>query len=431
MEALALDRGYAPTFSPSTHPEWLEELRVGAFRRFEELGFPTPHDEAWRYTGLQPITGTAWLPAAVPASAAPAPPLPVSFADAAVFVEGRLIRPPSARPTGARVETLREALARDPGPVRGHLARLAPFEANAFTALNTAGLEEAVVVSIERGAIVAAPIVLAFVSEATEAPTVTHPRVLVLAGERSQCSVVEAYTGSGRYFTNAVSEIALSDGAVLEHTNLQRESEAACHVHAVGVRLGRGSRLTSHNVALGAALARTELSVVLAAEGAECELNGLFLGKGTQHIDNRTLIDHAEPHGTSRELYKGIMDGSSRGVFHGTIIVRPGAQTTDAVQTNKNLLLSKQALVDSTPALEIFADDVKCRHGATTGQLDPAAAFYLRSRGIGEADARALLTYAFASDLAGRIGVAEVRAAVEAELGLRLSGAPDGAGGRA
>jgi Fe-S cluster assembly protein SufD len=175
-------------------------------------------------------------------------------------------------------------------------------------------------------------------------------------------------------------------------------------------------------VALGGALARTDLAVVLAAEGAECELNGLFVGKGTQHLDNHTLIDHAEPHGVSRELYKGIMDDSSRGVFHGTIIVRPGAQKTDAIQTNKNLLLSRHALVDSTPALEIFADDVKCRHGATTGQLDPAALFYLRSRGIGEEDARALLTYAFASDLAGRIRVPELRAAVEAELGLRLAG---------
>jgi Fe-S cluster assembly protein SufD len=431
MEALALDRGYAPAFSPSAHPEWLEELRVAAFRRFEELGFPTPRDEAWRYTGLQPITGTAWLRAAAPAPAAPAPAVAPSFADAAIFVNGRLVRRPPVPPEGARIETLREALARDPEAVRNRLAHLASFETSAFAALNTADLEEAAVVWIERGAVVAAPVVLSFVSEATGAPTVSHPRVLVLAGERSQASIVEAYAGSGRYFTNAVSEIDLSDGAILEHTKLQRESETACHVHAAAARLGRGSRLTSHNVALGAALARTELSVVLGAEGAECELNGLFLGKGTQHIDNRTLIDHAEPHGTSRELYKGIMDGSSRGVFHGTIIVRPGAQKTDAVQTNKNLLLSKQALVDSTPALEIFADDVKCRHGATTGQLDPAAVFYLRSRGIGEAEARALLTYAFASDLAGRIGVAEVRAAVEAELGLRLSGAAEGAGGGA
>jgi Fe-S cluster assembly protein SufD len=423
MEALAAaDRVFAPAFVESAYPEWVEELRRSAFRRFEEVGFPTPGNEAWRYTGIQPITGTPWLPAATPAG--PPPAIPLAFGDAVVFLNGRLVRPLSALPRGVRVEGLREALARDPDTLRNNLSRLAPFQTEAFTALNTAGLDEVAVISIARGALVERPIPLVFASEAGAVPTFSHPRALVLAGERSQSSIVEVYTGAGRYFTNAVTEIALADGAILEHSKFQRESESACHVHAVAVRQGRDSRFTSHNVALGSALARTDLSVILGAEGAECELNGLFVGRGTQHIDNHTLIDHAQPHGRSRELYKGIMDGSSRGVFHGTIIVRPGAQKTDAIQTNKNLLLSRQALVDSTPALEIFADDVKCRHGATTGQLDPAALFYLRSRGIGDEDARALLTYAFASDVAGRIRVSEVRAAVEAELGLRLAGAP-------
>jgi len=227
----------------------------------------------------------------------------------------------------------------------------------------------------------------------------------VIAEPGSQASLVETFIGTAGelYFTNAVTEVVLGEGAVLDFSRLERESDAAFHISTIAVSQGRDSHFTSHSISLGGALARNDLNVRLDAEGAECTLNGLFLGSGSQLLDNHTLIDHAKPHGTSRELYKGIMDGKSRGIFHGTIIVRPDAQKTDAMQTNKNLLLSKEALVNSEPALEIFADDVKCRHGSTIGQLDAAAMFYLRSRGIGEAAARGLLTYAFASDLLGRI----------------------------
>jgi Fe-S cluster assembly protein SufD len=222
---------------------------------------------------------------------------------------------------------------------------------------------------------------------------------------------------------NAVTEISVGDGASVEHSKIQRESSDAFHVQTIAAGLDRGSQFTSHNVALGAALARTDIGVVFGGEGGDCTLNGLFLGDGDQTLDTHTIIDHAKPHCTSRELYKGILDGRSRGVFHGTILVRKDAQKTDAFQTNKNLLLSKDARVHSTPALEILADDVKCRHGSTIGQLDAAALFYLRSRGIGEEDARALLTWAFASDVAARLTVPEVRAEVERALGLRLPGA--------
>ena len=255
-------------------------------------------------------------------------------------------------------------------------------------------------------------------------PAVSYPRVLILAGERSQAAIVQTFTGEGRFFTNAVTEIALGEGAILEHTLVQSESDTACHVHTLAARQARASRFTSHNVALGAALARTNLHVALEGEGAECALDGLFVGKGAQHLDTHTTIDHASPRCASRELYKGILDGAARGVFHGKILVRKNAQKTDAIQTNKNLLLSRRALVNSTPALEILADDVKCKHGSTTGQLDAAALFYLRSRGIGEDAARALLTWAFAADVAERIRVPSVRAEVERELGLLLAGAP-------
>jgi Fe-S cluster assembly protein SufD len=214
----------------------------------------------------------------------------------------------------------------------------------------------------------------------------------------------------------------VGDGAVLDFSKLEREGDAAFHVATTAVSLGRNTTFTSHSISLGGALARNDVNVRLDAEGADCTLNGLFLGNGTQLLDNHTLIDHAMPHGTSRELYKGILDGKSRGIFHGTIIVRPDAQKTDAMQTNKNLLLSKESLVNSEPALEIFADDVKCRHGSTIGQLDAAALFYLRSRGIGEDEARRLLVFAFASDVASRIRVAPLRALVEQHLGLRLPG---------
>jgi len=255
-------------------------------------------------------------------------------------------------------------------------------------------------------------------------PTVAHPRNLVIAGAGSQAAIVETFLGTAGepYFTNAVTEIVLEDGAILDFSKLEREGDSAFHVATTAVSVGRNANFTSHSISLGGALARNDLNVRLDAEGADCTLNGLFLGNGRQLLDNHTLIDHARPHGTSRELYKGILDGKSRGIFHGKIIVRPDAQKTDAMQTNKNLLLSREALVNSEPALEIFADDVKCRHGSTIGQLDAAAMFYLRSRGIGEDEARNLLVYAFASDVASRIRVAPLRELVERQLGLRLSG---------
>lgn len=398
MEAVAVDTSFAPEpFAGAPGPGWLAELRRTAFARFTELGFPTPRNEDWRYTGIQPITGTNWVP---------------------VRREPALTAP---LPAGVRVRALSAAL-REAEPVLGRIAR---FESSAFTALNTAMFEDALILEIEKGAVVTAPIRIDFRSDGASGPAMQSPRVLILAGERSEASVVQAYTGEGRTFTNAVTEVVLAEGALLEHFVLQRESTAACHVHTLSARQSRDSHFTSHNLAFGGALARTDVSVLLDAEGAQCTLNGLFVGRGEQHLDNHTVVDHAKPRCVSRELYKGILDDASRGVFHGKVIVRQDAQKTDAVQTNKNLLLSRRALVNSTPALEILADDVKCKHGSTTGQLDAAALFYLRARGIGEAEARAMLTQAFAADLAERIRIPELRAEVERELGQRLSGPPE------
>jgi Fe-S cluster assembly protein SufD len=246
----------------------------------------------------------------------------------------------------------------------------------------------------------------------------------VLAGRGSQCHIVESYGGpsGAAYFTNAVSEVALEDGAVVDHYKLQHESEAAFHVGLIAVSQGRSSRFTSHSFSFGGALARTDIRQLFAAEGGECVLNGLFLAGGEQLTDTHTFVDHAHPHCTSRELYKGIVDGKARGVFVGRVLVRKDAQKTDAHQTNKNLLLSREALVDSVPQLEILANDVKCKHGSTTGQLDPAALFYLRSRGIPEEAARSLLVNAFAGEIVGRVAVPLVRAGVEQTLRQRLPG---------
>jgi len=420
-------------------PAWLAGIRRESLSRFAALGFPGVKNEEWKYTNVGPIAKVPFRPASEQAGLEEGPhsgpssakasegrPLPGGEGARIVFVNGRYSPQSSKAGAGpAVVRSLREALREEPQLLEPHLSRHASFERNAFTALNTAFLEDGAFVRIPRGTIAGEPVHLIFFSAADGEPMVSHPRNLILAEANSQATIIETYIASvpeeaGVYFTNAVTEVVCEDGAVLEHYKVQRESLSAFHVQTIQATQGRASNFASHNVCLGAALARTDINVLFTAEGSECALNGLFLANGTQHVDNHTIIDHAKPRCTSRELYKGILDGRSRGVFHGKIIVRQDAQKTDAVQTNKNLLLSREALVNSTPALEILADDVKCRHGSTIGQLDANSLFYLRSRGIGEREARALLTYAFAADLTRRIRVPWVREEIEAFLGQRL-----------
>ncbi len=422
---LALDSGRG------RETAWLRDLRRNAFARFRELGFPTAKLEAWKYTNISPVTGRSWAPAT---GLSAGPPLSETALRAwkipgsteLVFVNGRFSRElsgPAALETGLRITSLADTLAREPRKLEACLGKAPSPEAPAFAAWNTAFFRDGALVEIEPGAVLGAPVHLLFLTAEEETPAISSPRVLIVAGSRSQAAVVETYAGEegAVALTNSVTEAVVAEGAVLEHYNMQQEPSSACHIHAIGVRQERASSFTSHNIAVGSALARTDINVLFADEGSECALNGLFLTNGTQHVDNHTVIDHAKPHCTSRELYKGILDGRSRGVFHGKIIVRPDAQKTDAVQTNKNLLLSREALVNSTPALEILADDVKCRHGSTIGQLDANSLFYLRSRGIGEREARALLTYGFAADLAHRIRLPWVRERIEAFLGQRLA----------
>jgi Fe-S cluster assembly protein SufD len=424
------------TNRPLGEPAWLRTLRRDGLKRFEERGFPTTRDEDWKYTSVTALARTPFRRPierdirSVTADTVSGLLFRHAFdGHQIVFVNGRYLPELSsvAGTDGVEIASLKQVLVERPQVLEPHLARHTREHASAFVDLNTAFLEDGAFVSVPASTVLKEPIHIVHFSTRGRSvePTVSHPRTLILAGRQSEVRILESFGGLGSedYLTNAVTEIVLEDGAIVDHHKVQGESPSAFHVATLAVTQGRASRFTSHNLSLGALLARTDIHQVFAAEGGECVLNGLFMGAGRQHTDTHTHVDHAQPHCTTRELYKGILDGQSRGVFVGTIVVRPDAQKTDAHQTNKNLLLSTEALVDSVPQLEIHADDVKCKHGSTTGQLDAAALFYLRSRGIGEDAARALLTYAFASDVVGRISVEPLRQGLIQYLQARLPSA--------
>jgi Fe-S cluster assembly protein SufD len=412
-------------------PGRIGPLRQAAFARFAELGLPTTQDEEWKYTSLAPLAQIQFEPAAE----ARLPTLeqidrlagdPAAEGGARlVFVDGHHQPQLSSRVAGAGgafIGSLRDALSGQPELVERELARHADYQRDALIALNTAFIEDGAFIHVPARAVLPAPIHLLFVSTAQGKPALSQPRNLIVLGARSQATVVETWASLSDqvYFTNAVTEVVLGDDARLDHYKLQEEGARAFHIALTQVQHGRDSRFSSHSLALGAALARNDVRALFDREGSECTLNGLYMATGKQHLDNRTLIDHRSPRCTSRELYKGVLDGQSRGVFSGRVLVRHGAQKTDASQTNKNLLLSDEALVDTKPQLEIFADDVKCAHGAAVGQLDEDALFYLRSRGIGQDAAKSLLTYAFASEMVNLIPLAPLRARVRELVTSRL-----------
>jgi Fe-S cluster assembly protein SufD len=412
-------------------PSAIRDLRASALARFSELGFPSTRLEDWKYTDVAPLARQPFRLAAEfePTTAARREVRRASLGAGTqgVFLNGRYAAPLSsaaALPKGALVTSLAAALEETPSLVEPHLARYARFEEDGLAALNTAFVRDGAFVYLPRGAVIEEPIHLLFVAFAPHGPTVNHPRNLIIAGENSSATVVEHYVGpeDDVYWTNAVTEIALGPNASVTHAKVQRESERAFHVATVAARQHRDSRFLSRSFSFGGALVRNAIATALDAPGGECVLDGLYLTAGQQHVDHHTSIDHLRPHCTSRELYKGILDGRSTGVFNGKVYVRPGAQKSDAQQMNKNLLLSEAAVVDTKPQLEIFADDVKCSHGATIGRLDEDAIFYLRARGVGEATARQLLIYAFANELIERIGVEPLRAQMEGLLHSRFRG---------
>ena len=395
---------------------WLSELRASAVERVSALTVPTTRDEEWRFTDISPLTKIPFQPVREAAQLKPADYEGYVLPEAAaclVFVDGVYSPQFSFNNSGVVVESLAGAAGRHGATLESNLGRHAEFRNNAFAALNTAFLHDGALVVVPRDVSVAAPLHLMFV--ATQERTASYPRCLVVAERGAAATVIEDYVSAQErvYFTNAVSEIALADGARISHVRVQREAAQSFHVANCTVALARASCYRSVSVTLGARLSRYNLNVLQAAEGAQCAIDGLALIRAQQLADTHTAIDHAHPHGVSRQLHKCIVGGAAHAVFNGKIVVRPGAQLTDSAQSSRNLLLSGKAHVDTKPQLEIFADDVKCSHGATVGQLDTEEVFYLRSRGLSDAAARNLLTYAFGAEIIARIPVATLRQRLE------------------
>lgn len=411
-------------------PDWLVQLRAEAVEYFRADGFPTMRQEEWRYTNLRELAATPFaLPvqgeARVTRTDVESVAFPVFACSLYVFVDGRYEPKLSALGSGAdvHVESLAEAAVREPELLREHLGALVSAKEHPFAALNAAFLGDGAVLRVPRGADVEEPLHVVFLSTGGEPARVTHPRVLVVAEAGSRVRLIQDHVsvGGATGFSNAVSEVFVGANAQVDLVLLQRKASDAFHVSNVAARVERDGRFASHTLTLGGRLVRNDLAVTLMGEGADTTLNGLFVGAGKQVIDNHTLVDHAVPHGTSRELYKGILGGDSRGVFRGRVRVRPDAQKTDADQSSRNLLLSRGAEIDTKPQLEIHADDVKCSHGSTIGQLEEDALFYLRSRAIDLARARELLTFGFAREILTGLPVPALAEGLEELLLARLA----------
>lgn len=403
-------------------PAAVQSVRRAAFDRFAALGFPTTKNEDWHFTSASPIAEQEFTPLIAASGDVSRDDLaPFTFgADGwytLVFVNGRFAAELSdiaKLPAGLRIWDLASAWTTAPDMI-DRVAKLAAYDTQAFTALNTAFMYDGAVVQIAPETDVDRPIHLLFVTDATAAKAMMHPRSLVVVGRHARATLIESYvsTSDATYLTNAVTEVSVGEGATLRHYKMQREGARAYHVGTIEVHQARDSHYVSFSLATGGALTRTNIYTTLDGEGAGATLNGLYMLDGEQHCDHQTQIVHAQPNCFSRELYKGVLDGRSHGVFNGKVFVHPIAQKTDGKQTNNTLLLSDTAQIDTKPQLEIFADDVKCTHGATVGQIDQMALFYLKSRGVPNALARRLLTYAFAADVLETIELAEVREGLE------------------
>ncbi len=396
-------------------PPWLRRLRKSAIARFAELGFPTARNEDWKFTNVAPVIRAQFEPAPCPQEE---PDLggetPTPRAIVLPTLNG--FDSPISRGDrwyGIAAEPLSEAAKAVPEKVEPFLGRVARME-HSFSALNMALFRGGWFIYVPDNTVVKLPVMLVHGVAVAGEPAHVHPRNLIVVGKNAQVSIEEEYRGPGEdYFTNVVTEFVLGEGSIVDHYKVQRESPNAFHIATTAVHQAKGSNFRTHYIGLGGKLVRNEVHVRFDGEGCEATVNGLYLASGTQHMDNFTVIDHAKPHCASHELYKGILDGKARGVFNGKIFVRPDAQKTDAKQTNQTLLLSEDAVINTKPQLEIFADDVKCTHGATVGQLDPNQLFYLRARGLGLEEARNLLTFAFANDIIGRIQVEPLRKQLE------------------
>jgi Fe-S cluster assembly protein SufD len=429
IDALEKSLGAFASANPGVNPPWLKTIREEARARASQTGFPNTRQEEWRFTNVAPLLD-------LPLHAATQNGREVSARDiepfvfglgggCLVFIDGWFRADLSSLPpreSGVEADSLRTRISGDASELQKHLARHASHETNFFTALNTAFFQDGAFVSVADGVTLKEPIQLLFVAVSGKPGATTQTRNLILSGRHSDLKVVESYASltDAPYVTNAVTELVLGAEARLEHCRLQNQNQNSFHVATVQAVQEKDSHWLSHSISSGARLARNQIQTLLNAPGAEAVLNGLYLGRDEQVVDHHTVVDHAKPNCESHEFYHGILADRSHGVFNGKIFVRQDAQKTNAKQTNRNLVLSENAVIDTKPQLEIFADDVKCTHGATVGQMNDEALFYLRSRGISAAGARQMLIRAFASDVVNRISIPAVRDRLDQLLAARF-----------
>ncbi len=409
---------------------WLVAYRQSAFDQFQEAGFPTRRHENWKYTDVSRITKTGFVPADASHNVIQAADLDKLKFNAEnshelVFINGQYSSEYSnigSLNDKVIVGSLREALSNTPELIEASLNKCVDSQHHIFAALNTAFFNDGAFIYVPDNVVIEEPIVIYFISSCGEQSLTTTPRNLIIMGKNAQANVIESFHGLTDVvsFTNTITEIETAEGAILEHYKVQQENTESFHIGGTHLKLHRNSRVESHSISLGGAIVRNDIVTDLAGEGAEIILNGLYMGNGRQHVDNHTLVNHSKPNTRSDENYRGVLDGRAQGVFNGKVIVHKDAQKTEAAQSNANLLLSDHAEIDTKPELEIYADDVKCSHGATVGQLDKNMLFYLRSRGLDEETAKSLLTFAFADEVISRIKFAPVREQLEFNVGGRL-----------
>jgi len=419
MEALAASVGQGHSQAPA----WVRERRDQAAKQFAQTGFPNTRLEEWRFTNVSPIADTKFQLAAGTFSNAAPLIAGVSLPGALqlAIVNGQFAADLSdlrVLPKGVRIVGLRDGARDGADGLEPHLAKTFSIDTHPFAALNTAHLDDGIAVFIASGAMVETPIHIVTVTggdAAGAAPLASHPRVLIVAGANSHVRIAHTFVGTPGdvYLTNAVVEVVVGDGANVEYYLDQRESEGAYHIANIQAHVAAKGVFASHAFSIGARIQRHDIGVALKGEGADCTMNGVYLADGERLMDTHTALDHAMPHCTSHELYKGILAGKARAVFNGRIVVRLDAQKTDAKQTNRALLLSDDATINSNPQLEIFADDVKCTHGAAVGQLDEEAMFYLQARGLTRIEARDLLLHAFAGEVLDGVKIPELRDQLE------------------
>ena len=403
--------------------DWFSKQRQSAFDIFQESGFPNTRVEDWKYTDVRPIAKNTFsniTESNVASDNNEIDEILIKDLDCVnlVFINGAYSEKYSdIKNISSKIviKSMADALINDESLLKKHLTKHINQELNSFTALNTAFIQDGAYINISANTNIDKPINITYISRDSNHPFATHPRNLIVMGENSNATVIENYVGSGKvnYFTNSVTETVLLQGAVLKHYKIQQEGSSAFHIASLNTSQSKDSRFESHLVSIGGALVRNNINASLNEEGAEIIMNGLYMTEDVQHVDNHTRVDHLKPHTQSHQNYRGVLNGKSRGVFNGKVVVHPQAQKIEAYQNNANLLLSDDAEIDTKPELEIYADDVKCTHGATVGQLDDDMLFYLRSRAVDEKTARSLLTYAFADEVISEINIKEIQNKLE------------------